>query len=166
MCPRRFCFTVKKHFSATETEQNFWDVRTQKLSRRSVLTAKCSYVEVSVRRSIRKGKCPTAKSPTAKCPSVKSPTVKCPVTLRHTHSSHTFVTCYQVGKLGKNFSMSHAQKWASNLNLETHVRRKAHVRESARVHSRFSSSMCIFWQQIKPGARWRTVATQCGHYSL
>ena len=43
--------------------------------RRSVLTAKFPHGELSVRRSVR-----TAKSPTAKCPTAKSPTAKSPGT--------------------------------------------------------------------------------------
>ena len=63
----------------------------QKVSRRSVFTAKCPHGEMSLRRSVRTVKCPygevsirrnvrTTKCHTAKRPTVKSPTGKIPVT--------------------------------------------------------------------------------------
>ena len=77
----------------------------QKVSRRSVLTAKCPYGEVSVRRSVRTAKCPTAKSPTA-----KSPTAKSPVT------ENSIQSC--ILKKIKNLCCS-CESWSENSKVET-----------------------------------------------
>ena len=43
---------------------------------------------------------------------------------------------------------------------------RARQRKCVEPNFEFCVPFLLLWQQIKPGARWRTVATQCGQYLL